>query len=408
LLRFIGAPKGLIKFNEYIYKAEAPINVDLFREVLRLNGLNDDITFYPIDSEGYPRPFANTPDMYFQNNGLWYRETGGSGSTIDILTGNNPHLGPYDGGYKYIDQFKELIPNFSPVVVSSITTTSEAQNLYTNYDSGSFDNGVTTATTVNTVSIVDENGLDFSKCVVFIPSIEPNPNPLPLLNDCGCQTPSNNNMLSLCIDKKQTSIKPKDCSDSLVGPPIDNPINGIYTFKYYQYRANGSIYPNSANPIYNTSYYTTKECCTKFKGTPFIYDTVVSGITINTGYVCCDGTNNCGCFIACKWMVDLNLILASTVTQIANGTKSLYLQFIKPDGTMAVVTPDGCNCISNYSVPVPNVVDPYTGVVGYGCQATANGINEIAKGILSQIYIFYQKRSNGLTSCKSSGLSPHN
>jgi hypothetical protein len=33
--------------------------------------------------------------MYFQNNGLWYRETGGSNATIDILTGNNPHLGPY-------------------------------------------------------------------------------------------------------------------------------------------------------------------------------------------------------------------------------------------------------------------------------------------------------------------------
>jgi hypothetical protein len=74
LLRFIGAPKGLVNFNEYVYKAEGPINVDLFREVLRLNGLNDDISFYPIDSEGYPRPLADTVNMYFQNDGLWYRE----------------------------------------------------------------------------------------------------------------------------------------------------------------------------------------------------------------------------------------------------------------------------------------------------------------------------------------------
>lgn len=66
LLRFIGAPKGLVNFNEYVYKAEGPINVDLFREVLRLNGLNDDISFYPIDSEGYPRPLADTVNMYFQ------------------------------------------------------------------------------------------------------------------------------------------------------------------------------------------------------------------------------------------------------------------------------------------------------------------------------------------------------
>jgi hypothetical protein len=59
--------------------------------------------------------------MYFQNNGLWYRETGGN--AIDILTGNNPHLGPYDGGFKYINQFKSLIPNFSAVTITSETLT---------------------------------------------------------------------------------------------------------------------------------------------------------------------------------------------------------------------------------------------------------------------------------------------
>jgi hypothetical protein len=36
---------------------------------------------------------TDTEDMYFQNKGLWYRETGGANSTIDILTGNNPTLG---------------------------------------------------------------------------------------------------------------------------------------------------------------------------------------------------------------------------------------------------------------------------------------------------------------------------
>jgi hypothetical protein len=42
-------------------------------------------------------------------------------TTIDILTGNNPHLGPYDGGFKYINQFKSLIPNFSAVTITSET-----------------------------------------------------------------------------------------------------------------------------------------------------------------------------------------------------------------------------------------------------------------------------------------------
>jgi len=133
LLRFIGAPQGLVKFNEYVYVAEAPINVDVFQEALILNGLNSDLSIYPIDSEGYPRPLPDTSDMYFQNYGLWYRETGGSGSTIDILTGNNPHLGPYDGGYNYINQFRSLIPNFSAVTISSETTTVGTTNLFTNY-----------------------------------------------------------------------------------------------------------------------------------------------------------------------------------------------------------------------------------------------------------------------------------
>jgi hypothetical protein len=71
--------------------------------------------------------------MYFQNNGLWYRETG-SNATIDILTGN-PHLGPYDGGFKYINQFKSLIPNFSAVTITSETLTINSSNLYINNES---------------------------------------------------------------------------------------------------------------------------------------------------------------------------------------------------------------------------------------------------------------------------------
>jgi hypothetical protein len=64
-------------------------------------------------------------------------ETGGSNATIDILTGNNPHLGPYDGGFKYINQFKSLIPNFS-----AVTITCNSSNLYINNESGTFNKSV--------------------------------------------------------------------------------------------------------------------------------------------------------------------------------------------------------------------------------------------------------------------------
>jgi hypothetical protein len=69
-------------------------------------------------------------------------ETGGSNATIDILTGNNPHLGPYDGGFKYINQFKSLIPNFSAVTITSETLTINSSNLYINNESGTFNKSV--------------------------------------------------------------------------------------------------------------------------------------------------------------------------------------------------------------------------------------------------------------------------
>ena len=185
LIRFIGAPLGLIQFNEYVYKADGPIDIELFREVLKLNGLEDDISLYPIDPDGYPRFLPDNVNMYFQNNGLWYRETGGTGATIDILTGNNPHVGPYDGGYKYFNQLRCLIPDFVPVTLSSETSTTFTTNLYTNYDVGDFNFGVTTATTVDTVQITSENNIDLGDCVVFTPSIIKDPNPSPDLNDCG-------------------------------------------------------------------------------------------------------------------------------------------------------------------------------------------------------------------------------
>jgi len=69
---------------------------------------------------GYPRPMINSNSFYFQQKGSWYRETGGyhtdyTGGTYvnEITTGNNPHVGSgvYDGGFNYVDQFKNLFKN---------------------------------------------------------------------------------------------------------------------------------------------------------------------------------------------------------------------------------------------------------------------------------------------------------
>jgi len=405
LIKFIGAPLGLIQFNEYIYKADAPIDVELFIEVLRLNGLDTDISLYPIDSDGYPRFLPNTNNMYFQNNGLWYRETGGTGSTIDILTGNNPHVGPYDGGHKYFEQLKCLIPNFQPVTLSSETTTTFTNNLYTNYDLGEFNYGVTTQTVVDTVNISTFDGIDINKCVIFTPSIEKDPNPSPVLNDCGCEIPNEDNVMSLCVSNKNITEPP---CDSSLASSVFNPQMGLYNFKYYQYNIDGSIYLDSnGNPIYNNSYYTSTGCCkTTLQGTPWYLE--ANDFFENNGYVCCKPyvlTNNlslerCGCLVSCGWS-------ASTVPYSDNNGDK-YVVFFKPSGVATTVMPDGCNCLKDYTIQVPNVIDKYSNQRGTSCKLTDKGISDIVLGSTSVLFNHYKNKAykfnvlNDASGCYSS------
>lgn len=401
LLRFIGAPSGLFTLNEYIYKADGPINVDLFKQVLELNGLDTDITIYPIDSEGYPNPLANTPDMYYQNYGLWYRETGGSGSTIDILTGNNPHVGPYDGGYKYLNQFINLIPNFSAVTITSQTTTTSYDNLYTNYALGTFDDWVTTATTVDTVSVYNNDNVDISKCVVFEQYVDIDPNKMAVYNNCGCEIPSSDNVLNLTVGNKDVLNPTPDnsiCGNDLADTPYDDTLEGLYVFSRYQYNLDGSVYTDaSSNPILEQSNYATKQCCSSIGGTPAYFEDiqyVVNGFSVvNSGYVCCDTTNRCGCTIACGWNVS-----TTPEIQTINGQQQKYLKFIKPNNSYVMVTPDGCNCLANYTVAVPNITDSFTGEVGYACQLTQLGENDLSNAN-SSIKEFYDNRVSGKESC---------
>jgi len=402
LLRFIGTPQGLIKFNEYIYKADAPIDIDIFIKVLELNNLDTDLSVYPIDSDGFPRPLPDSPNMYFQNNGLWYRQTGGSGSTIDILTGNNPHLGPYDGGYKYIRQFEELIPNFSAVTISSITTTTNTENLYTNYDLGTFDEGVSTATTVDTIDITSQDNSDIGDCVIFTPTIEIDPIPSPVINNCGCETPSSDNILSLCVEKNKNTPPETVCDESLVGEPFDDIFGtGMYVFSYYQYNEDGSIYlDESSSPILNESKFTNIECCKSNNGIPFPYDEYENDKLVNSGYVCCNTTGKrCGCIIACKWVNTTSPIFLPELTPTYSGPQEQYLQFIKEDNSLAVVTPDGCNCLNGYTIPVPNILDPYTGEIGFACQLTRDGLSILGDGASDIITNYYNDRASGIRPC---------
>jgi len=97
--------------------------------------------------------------------------------------------------------------------------------------------------------------------------------------------------------------------------------------------------------------------------------------------------------------MDTISILLPPLSSTYTGIQNPYLQFIKPDGTMAVVTPDGCNCNTSYTIRVPNVVDPYNGQIGYGCKLTTAGLIDLALGTSGSMYTFYQNRVIGTTSC---------
>jgi hypothetical protein len=391
MFKFIGTPLGLITFNEYIYLAENKIDIDLFKSALELNNLSTDISKYPISLSGYPMPLPNTSNMYFQNDGLWYRETGGANASIDITSGNNPHAGPYDGGFKYINQFKTLIPNFSSVTVSSETITTNTKNLFTNYNSGTM-----TSYTGNTyIDITTQDGTDFSDCYVVDSTVISDPKHRKDLTIYGCDTTEVSNALSVCVRKKYKKISGKSaCEDEIASQSIQSN-EGYYTYDFNQYNIDGTLYSNTYK-----SEFVNKTCCNSKNTIPYYYDKYTgSGTTdspftlVNSGYICCDtNKNTCGCLVTCKWKV-----ATQRWVTIPTNSEQTYLQFVTPDGTTRVTSQDGCNCVGNgYTVTVP--LSASTTDVGYACQLTKLGMLDIDTPE-SIIYKLYNDRIAGNVSC---------
>lgn len=399
ILNFIGIPKGLVDFNEYIYKASNPINIELFKSALLLNGLENDISTYPIDSDGYPSPFPNTPDMYFQNNGLWYRQTGGDDATIDILSGNNPHLGPYDNGFKYINQFVNLIPNFSAVTVTSQTITTNTTPLFTNYNLGD----ITSYTGKTYVDATYGNGTSLDDCIVVQSTIIQDPIPTPPTDNCGCPTDEQDDSLSICLTSKSVT-ELIECKDFIRTPTSTE--NGWLNFYYFTYDMNNNImYDINNQPIVNSSIYISQDCCRQANGIPTLYNELDEfGGLYNSGYVCCKPSlKTCGCSVSCNWLANLTPMLLPVYTG-TTGPQSSYLTFTRPDGSTAIVTPDGSHCFittdnTAYLSAIPNMVDPNTGEVGYACKITPLGLSDLNLGVNSVIYNVYKKRKDGLLDC---------
>jgi hypothetical protein len=148
---------------------DKPLDMDKIKELLYIytgDVSEVDLQNIPYDSNGYPLPPINGQlvindfidpetgqvveneytDMYFQKGGGWYRDTFG-GEGLTVLRGNNPHVGPYDGGNEYLQYFSKCyIPNFNSEPTISVTSNTITQNYFVNYNYGLF-NGIPTGTT---------------------------------------------------------------------------------------------------------------------------------------------------------------------------------------------------------------------------------------------------------------------
>jgi hypothetical protein len=387
LLTFIGTPNGLITFNEYVYKADKPIDVNLFTTLLEINGLDTDITNYPIDSDGYPRFLDDSDDMYFQGNGLWYRETSGPNSILDITNGNNPHVGPYDGGYKYFNQLIELIPDFTPVTITSTSVTTTSEDLFTNYNTGEITDYVGD-TYVDLVSF--PTNVTLPNCYINTTEIIRDPKPQAIKTDCGCPLNKNDDSLSICIEKTQEAQQ-KDCSYIL---NTSQQQTGLVVFTQRYDDSSGNDTTNS----YNT-FFIDRECCRTIVDGLSMYTDIYNQTTneVGSGYVCCKRQINCSCNVTKDW------VIAPTPIYI-DGYNQPFINFITLNGIESgqnvVVGADNTICPpSLWAEPVNNVVDPYftnatPPLVGIGCRLTEYGLANY-----NILYSSYLQRSEENTGC---------
>jgi hypothetical protein len=139
-------PQCMVSLNEYIYLAENRLDIfDVYDELVKIfeiSGISPDtinLDNYPMDNYGFPRILSpENNDNYFQSAGFWYN------SGNENTNGNNPHIGPYDFGRNYFNQFECFVPNFNNLLTAS-TLVSVTKNYFNNYNEGTF--------------IFDQNGL---------------------------------------------------------------------------------------------------------------------------------------------------------------------------------------------------------------------------------------------------------
>lgn len=403
-MKFIGSPKGLIDLNEYVYRVKDKIDMNIFYKVLEYYELGTDISNYSIDVDGYPRLQTDRLSdnfKYFQSKGGWYKESYGDNSSEHELKGNNPHIGPYDGGTDYFNQLTNLIPElsvgFSSFTINNDVNVTGTTNIFYNYNKGIV-NDYSGDTYIN---VTNKDNLPINDLVNTTVTIQDGINNA-RETKCGCKY-GKDDMLSICIDAKPIILS--GCDDELStktyissGPQLSGtPYIWLYSKKAY-YDDNTEITGITIDTIFRN-----QECCKKDGGFSYLhelYDTeynsdtkLYQSIYRTKGYVCSKSEgvikdlekSGCGCFLTCKWRLthtnndgtdfDKQGIQITDITFIYD--KKIYLKFISPKnswGTDAnssteykVANPsDSCFCPLNISTP--EWIDDGGNNVGYACR----------------------------------------
>jgi hypothetical protein len=444
LMRFVGAPKGLIDLNEYIYKVKNKIDMDLFYAVLDRYGLDSDLTNYSVDSEGYPK-LTNRNGRYFQSKGGWYRQTYGIESNDHYLKGNNPHIGTYDSGQNYFEQLNDVIGfadnEFTPFTVTNTTYLTGSTNLFYNYNRGKFNN----YTGKFYVDVVNKNDGNINNCVTPTIYVSPDPYPTAEQTICGCDCIGDDDMLSVCLKKNEQKY---DCNKDLASKRFNetsdmekNPYIFVYTKK-----------TKNINGAYIGTYETIfreKECCKLDGGTSYFYEkynteysntnkTFLS-VPLTSGYLCLKSegatkdhkTTGGGNFLSCNWRLPFTSSDGMTFKTINNKKLSIeditwkignlrYLKYVSPYNSWGVLNDtatdylvgppefkytnpaDSGFCPLNITAP-ELVTDPVTNEKGYACKllSTYYSLNTQALNEITEYAKTLYYKTTGRVGCLS-------
>lgn len=167
VFKFFAIPEEIIEFNEYIFKANKPVDRDKLNFYYSLIDGDFDINTLPIDEEGYPKIIPNSEFYYFQQNG----------NSDDGLSYFNPFLNllPIQfTGANYTYEFEEV--NTKNIVQQDYNLSGDTINY----------------------NVVNSN-LDDNSCFSFSGNTTIDPMPEVILDVCDCPLPISDNVFKFHV-----------------------------------------------------------------------------------------------------------------------------------------------------------------------------------------------------------------